>query len=153
MYAKNCTQADLENAAGLRWRINIEDRGSKGLMFTLRHYNSSNEKYIRGMKRTPNLDGSPGRRTNSLCLHEHYRYFRRLFLIAPDAIVESSYFGKIRHTADTLDENYENMRYIMLRQWDGLMLDDCCNCSDEVKENLLEEDEYLTALRKKMEVS
>lgn len=136
MYAKNCTREDLQNAAGLKWKISdIEDRGSKGLMFTLRHFNTSTSKYDHGMKMTPKLDGSPGRRTNSLCLHEHYRFFERLFEIAPDAVV---YTGRLRkkpvvHTKETLDDNYEELRYMTVRLWDGLLLDDCCNCSEEWK--------------------
>lgn len=133
MYAKNCTKSDLENAAGLCWKIQIDDRGSKGLMFTLRHFQSSNEKYTQGMVMYPELDGSPGRRTNSLCLHAHYRFFERLFEIAPDAEVHASRMGKIVHTKETLHDNYENMRTEVVRLYDGLLRDDCCNCPEEVK--------------------
>lgn len=135
MYAKNCTKTDLENAAGLKWKIQIDDRGSKGLMFTLRHFHASNSKYDHGMVRYPQLDGSPGRRTNALCLHEHYRFFERLFKIAPDAIVTSGRLCKkpVVHTKETLHDNYEELRYMTVRQIDGLMLDDCCNCSEEWK--------------------
>lgn len=132
MYAKNCTREDLENAAGLRWRIKIEDRGSKGLMFTLTHYDSSNSKYFRGMRQIPDLDGKR-RRSNYLCLHEHYRYFERLFAIAPSAVVSASRMGRVTHTKETLHDNYENMRYQVVRQWDNLVADDCCNCGEEDK--------------------
>jgi hypothetical protein len=133
MYAKHCTKADLENAAGLDWKIQVEDRGSKGLMFTLRHFDSSNSKYDHGMKVTPGWDGSPGRKTSSLCLHEHYRYFERLFTIAPDAVVTSSRLGKVTHTRTTLHENYRDMQGWVMRRIDGLLLDDCCNCPQEWK--------------------
>lgn len=134
MYAKNCTAEDLQNAAGLRWKISkVQDKGSKGLMFTLRHFNSSNSKYFRGMAMTPDIFTGKARRTNSLCLHEHYRYFERLFAIAPDAEIHSSWYGKIVHTKDTLHDNYEKMRYKIVRRWDMLELDDCCNCSEEDK--------------------
>lgn len=134
MYAKNCTKTDLENAAGLRWRISkIEDRGSKGLMFTLRHFNASNAKEFQGMNRTPNIDGSPGRRTSSLCIHAHYEFFVRLFDINPNAEIHSNWYGKIIHTRTTLHDNYEKMRYKTIRMYDNLLLDDCCNCPEEVK--------------------
>lgn len=136
MYAKNCTIADLENAAGLRWKLNrCEYTSTKQnrIIFTLRHFDSSNSKEFEGMKRTPHWNGSPGRRTNSLCIHAHYRFFERLFDIAPDAIIESSWHGKIVHTRSTLHENYEYMRYRTVRMIDGLLADDCCNCPEEVK--------------------
>ena len=135
MYAKNCTREDLQNAAGLHWKIEIDERGSKGLMFTLRHFHTSNSKYDHGMKMTPHWDGTPGRRTNALCLHEHYRFFERLFAIAPPAVVTSHRLRKkpVVHTKETLHDNYEELRYMTVRPIDGLMLDDCCNCSEEWK--------------------
>ena len=134
MIAKNCTFADLCNAAGLLWRIEITVIPKPRLKtehyrFTLRHFAASNNKYIRGMQL-----GHNGRKTNALCIHAHYRFFERLFKIAPDAVVTSTRLGKMTHTKDTLHENYERLRNQYTNPYYAHTLrDDTCNCSWEDK--------------------
>lgn len=128
MYAKNATREQLITAANnCDVLINIERRSARE-MFTIRM--APGQENYRKMSRQIN---GKSRRTNSVCLHGHYWFFKELFAIAPDAIVESSWMGKIKHTKETLDDNYENMRHIMVRQWDGLMADDECLCTEEMK--------------------
>lgn len=128
MYARNCTREQLITAANnVNVLIDPEIHG-KNWRFRIAMPKGHDE--YRKLSRQ--IDGHT-RRTSSVCLHGHYVFFKELFEIAPDAIVESSWYGKIKHTKETLDDNYQNMRWITIRQWDGLIADDECNCTEEMK--------------------
>lgn len=137
MYATNCTVTDLERAAGLRWKLVNVEVTDKHIRFSLRHYDASNAKYFQGMAGYPELGTTDDirRKSNNLCLHAHYEYFARLFTIAPDAVIKANdrSHGRVTHTAKTLYDNYTKMRNQVMRTYDNLLRDDCCNCPTEVK--------------------
>jgi hypothetical protein len=133
MYANNCTNWQLKQAAiNCGFDITIENRFPKGWMFTIKH--PTGDDFYRKM--STQLEGKK-RRCGGVCLHGHYHYFRELFLHAPDAEILSSWYGKIIHTEDTLEDNYIQMMEMVIRKYDQLTLDNECNCTEDMKWNFL----------------
>jgi hypothetical protein len=129
MYAKNIELASLTEAASqYGFQLNAEPDPTKKdpsrIKFTLRL--GSNTKY-----RHISRSWSGDRKTNSVCLHGHYHFFKTCFAFATDAEFESSWYGKIVHTADTLEDNYERMRWIQVgSQVAPCSLQDSCDCGE-----------------------
>lgn len=129
MYAKNIGLPLLYEAAskyGFELNSTVEEERNR-IKFTLRR--GSNTKY-----RHISRSWSGDRKTSSVCLHGHYHFFKTCFAYVAEAQFESSWYGKIVHTNDTLDENYNSMRSIQCgSQVNPVQLDDCCDCGEGMK--------------------
>jgi hypothetical protein len=126
MYAKNIELPSMiEAAAQYGFQLNATPEPDRDrIKFTLRIGHNVLYRHIsRGW--------SGNRRTRSVCLHGHYHFFKTCFAFATDAEFSSSWYGKIVHTADTLDDNYDRMRGLQVgSQIYPVMLDDCCDCGE-----------------------
>lgn len=124
MYAKNIELASMvESASKFGFQLNTEVE-AKRIKFTLRR--GSNTKY---QKVSRSFHGD--RKTGSVCLHGHYHFFKECFQFAPQASFESAWYGKIVHTADTLEDNYDRMRdFEVGSQVYPVLLNDCCDCGE-----------------------
>lgn len=70
----------------------------------------------------------------AVCFHGHYAFFHRLFELSPDASVESSWYGKIIHTKETLMENAQKLGMTPLGPpgniYHGFQVRETCYCLD-----------------------
>ncbi len=120
MYAKGTTLETLQAVANeLDMELNEtdSDNGRNRIKFTIRLKPGN----LRFAKMSPNPDGDISfstmtveqwkwrRAGRSVCFHGHYAFFHRLFELSPNASVESSWYGKIVHTKETLRENAQKM--------------------------------------------
>ena len=135
---------DIADSLGMEL-TNTEDcyRGIPDrIKFTLRLKNG-NEKYQSKKPRPQTLEWVEGepitdewifrRMGRSVCFHGHYAFFDKLFEKYPNAEIQSSWYGDWKHTADTLQENAQEMGMQPLGPEGNIhhrfQLRECCDCT------------------------
>lgn len=122
MYAKGVTADQLKEIGRLcNFEVNTEDEGSR-VKFTLRN----NSEHYHVISRS--LWGSDRKYRTKVCYHGHWEFFELLFEEYPDAVVTSSYYGRVVYKADSWKPVALEMGSNVLRPYDGLTLRDKCDC-------------------------
>ena len=106
MYAKNVTTAlifEAAKAVGLN-AVATHEVERERVRFTLKCPHNKH----RYASRTPQFHGE-WRRTSNVCFHGHYAFFEKLFNVAPEAIVTSTWYGDVTYTAGTFAHNANNL--------------------------------------------
>jgi len=129
MYAKGFSKETIERAAfRLGMDADIEEQPGR-IKFTVRNLHSSS---------TYHSVSPEGRNLRSVvCYHGHYALFKKMFELQgnPDATIESSRYGKIIYTPDTLREKAQEFGMRRLNDdpvsiyWDWQRRD-LCHCAD-----------------------
>ncbi len=125
MYARNVTERNIKDVAmGLKFEADTEIVG-KRIKFTLRN------KGGRYWKISRNLHGKDRVREDLVCYHGHYAFLHSLFDIFPDAVVEASWYRKVKYTKDTYEETADDVGNYVVRRYDQLTPRDQCNCEEQ----------------------
>lgn len=109
MYAKGCNVYDLaEAAARAGVKVDYEDLNNR-IRFTLKLAEDKKFQKLRpsatmSSVKYMQVDEWKMRKTGNVCFHGHYRFLYELFNINPNAVVDSSLYGKVRYTADDFEE-------------------------------------------------
>lgn len=130
MYARNVTSWQLKAIADeLHFEAQCEQDGNR-VRFTLRNHRDRLYDFTYWVV-SRNLWGKDRTFRKKVCYHGHWEFFERLFEEYPDAVVHTSYYGKVCYTASDWKQTARDLGSEVLRPIDGLMLRDKCECESE----------------------